>query len=243
MKNVKSFKFIILILGILLLSGCESKTNLLITSDQKVIEETSAYQSNKVLSKYNTSVEAALKQYGESYKDMISPEDYSYKYTIGATTSFGTIYKTHKSLESFIDSTTFHGLYETALISHEKDGTSFKATGENYIYILFEEPEGYGNSEAMLTKVEVAIQFQNKVLSNNADSYDEKTNTYTWIFTPNNQSKYIEFKIGKQMRYDIIFNYYLEHYLPIFIIGGIILLIALFGGLILYRKVRSTNEI
>ena len=48
--------------------------------------------------------------------------------------------------------------------------------------------------------VTVLQEFENKVIDNNADKYDKKTNTYSWIFTKDNHNKSIKFSYDKSIK-------------------------------------------
>ena len=88
--------------------------------------------------------------------------------------------------------------------------------------------------------ITVNIRFHNKVVENNADKYDEKTNTYTWVLNADPASGNVMYSIDKnEKRYDIIFQDFINDNLFTIIASGVILV----SGLLIYLYFRNKNRV
>lgn len=239
MKTGKYLKLIIITGIMLFFCGCTVDVDLIVTADREVIETISVSQNNEVLLKNNPSLKDAMINYGDAYSNLFQNEGYKYDYEIGTSQSTGFAKKTYKSLQEYITSTTYKTIYETANITENNGILSFKAAGTNYLNIVFEESETPGDLEAMFNEVNLNIQFHNKVVSSNADSFDENTNTYTWIFNRNDLNRYIEFDISKDQRFDISGTYLIQKYMPILIVGGITILLILY---VIFKLIKHSGK-
>lgn len=233
-------KKLILILCCFLLTGCTAKYDMTIDSKNKLHESFTFIADNSILKMDNYDLKESINQRIQGYKKAPELQSYKINYKIGKTTTTFHFKSPVLSVDQLNAFSIFKNAFEEVQVLKEGKNTIFQTVGEYYYYNIFGETN---DADSYAIDAEINITVHNKVLENNADKVDEKTNTYTWYLKSDQLEKSISIKYSNQKRYDVIFNYYLTEYLPFIVIGGIILLIALFGGLILYRKVRSTNEI
>lgn len=233
-------KKLIFLICCFVLTGCTAKYDMTITSNNKFQESFTFIADNSILKMDNYTLKESIKQRIDGYKNAPELKDYKITYKIGeknTTFHFKSPFLTIKQLNQ--SSILKNGFEEIQLLKEGKN-TIFQTVGEYYYYHIFGETN---DADGYSIDAQVSITPHYKVLKNNADKVDEKTNTYTWYLKSNELEKSLQLKYSNQKRYDVIFNYYLKEYLPFLVIGGIILLILVTGGFIFYRKYKSTNEI
>lgn len=130
-------------------------------------------------------------------------------------------------------------MYEEANIIKKKNSIRFEATGYNYFDIIFGEMDSL-EEHSMVKEVKINIQFENKVIDCNADFIDATSNTYTWIFTPENYDKRIQFEVGNEVRDDIFEQSFMDKYGILIISISIVL--CLFVSVSIYQRWKKKNQ-
>ena len=176
---MKIKKIIIIIIFLFILTGCTSTVNLEITDnivheqiiiDDQVTPKSSFREYQPVYYKDNVAdTEPDIKENKKEYykKEIIDNKiNYSYAFRIND-------YNESNAMKSVFSS--------SAIVFSEATGITELYTSSDGVYVF----DIYPN----LTKLEVNITTELEVEENNADSVSG--NTYTWVFTPNNNKKNI----------------------------------------------------
>lgn len=233
-------KLLVLLPFLILITGCSIKCDLRIGTNLSVKETITIKESNKTLSLYNTNLKDIPKQRMNEYKNIdefkqlkLKKEIFENDFTGGVVTA------EYSSLNNYKSSGTILSLFSDVSITDLGNVTNVQIT--DYNPSSFFEPE---DTNIDMENIEVNIRFHNKILDNNAQSYDEKTNTYKWVLTSDINSGNISFSIDKNAkRYDIIIKDFLDDNKYTLITLAIILITL--GGItvIYYNKNRNANKI
>lgn len=234
-------KLIILVTLLLFLSGCEIKYNLLITDEEKIKETISVNIPNETIANYNMSIPEFLDYYSNIYQQNEGYENFNITSKEGKSISSITAVREYGSLDEYKNSYSFKSLFNTATIERIGKYVSF-TTSDNLFLQSIKNDELVESSEANKT-YEISIKFYNEVANHNADKVDKKNNIYTWKINKNTTKDTIYFKIGPDVRYDVMIMDYIQNNLfSIIIIGGIFIFIIVLS-LYFYIKVKKSNEI
>lgn len=232
---MKKNKILLLIISIILFSGCSAKVNLIVDTNKNLIEKASVsidrkflenmYSSTDEIDKYYTNL---LGQYNDKFKlDIKTKNDLV----------VGNLKKSSGKLNKL------DGI-EKVLVKE------VSSNYDSYTIVLSDELKNYFSpnleidveSEGLLEDLTINIQFFNGVSSSNADYFNNSTNTYTWTFNKNNFDKTIEFSLTDSKRYDIIIPYFIINNIAlIFLIIFVIILII--GGIFIAYKSSKENQI
>lgn len=191
-------KKLIIILGfVLVFSGCTVDYNITIKNSGAAIEKMSVDVEKK---NQSTSYEKVKKDIENEYDQTL--KKYRYGYNISNENNI-IKFKLSKMnyLNNIADNSLYQALYEKAELFESNNIVNFRSIGNNYIGDLF-VTKNYEENISFNKNVDalrINIQFENKILSHNADKYDKKTNTCTWIFTPDDYNKSIQFSYDKSV--------------------------------------------
>ena len=94
-----------------------------------------------------------------------------------------------------------------------------------------------------IQKINIKIQFHNKVIQSNADIVDKKNNLYTWVITRSDHTKKISFQLSSQKRYDIILTEFLNQYKWLLLLIGGLLISLIIGYFIIKEQIKRKNRI
>lgn len=232
-------KVLCLMIILIFLTGCTADYNIIITSNNKVIEDVKISEDKNVLITHFKDLQEAKESFKVSYESFLKKNKYISKYKITDTSLDGLFYRKSNSFDSILSLDFFQTMFGTAEVDNTKEYTSFKTTKFNP-YGTFVDEEGLN---PLIDKININIQFHNKLLENNADSFNEDTNIYTWTITPEEFEKSIEFKIGKEKRYDIIITYLWKQYWVALVVGFSLLVIIIVSILRLIKMTNDANKI
>jgi len=231
---------LLLIIPILFLTGCSVNYNLRVDSNLNFKEEATILENNEILQIYNQNLKLVPKQKFSQYESVKSFEPYKLKKEIFEDNKTGGVITANfNGKESLENSILFKSLFSDLNINEYSNIISFQTIGYNTSFFVPETDPNF-----FLEDIIVNIRFHNKVVENNADKYDEKTNTYTWVLTTEQDSGNIFFSLDKnQKRYDIIFKDFIEDNL--FAIISVLVIVV--SGFLIYmyfvRKNKSINKI
>jgi len=137
------------------------------------------------------------------------------------------------------------------LANWEKEGDFHKLTGSlncqrfgmDYLLIIEEINLQQGACDG---PIEINIRFQHHILEHNADSYDERSNIYTWVINPGEEEREFSITISESVRWGLVMqDFFTSNYSLIIIIVVVVGL----GVLGLYflrrynlRKTKITKE-
>lgn len=233
---MKKIKFLIILIAIYIFSGCSAQVNLTVTTNKNILEDLKVTVDNEYISGYFND----LSEIKKNYKLLLDEYDNKYDFKVKKSGN-NIVGKVSKKGKLNVGTTT--GL-ESALFKNISEDNS------NYTLVLSDEIVSYltpdleidVDENALLNNITINIQFHNVVSNTNSDSYNNATNTYTWIIDKTNLDKNIEFTITNEKRYDIIIAYLLKKYID-FIILGVIAIIITIIILLIAQKSKHENEI
>lgn len=237
---MKRRKFLILGLLIFIITGCSVDYDLVITSNHKVKEEIKLYVKNDQLIDDSNSVRGYLKKQIASYKNTNDYNYYDFSYKVGKDISYVQLKTWYPSMERYQDVSSYKTLFENINYLKQEKYTIVETYGKYFYSSIYGESP---DPEFVMGDINVKIRVHNKVIENNADKFDEKTNTLEWKITSNDLNKSIYFKLGKTKRYDIIvidmFMLNKDVLMPLLGICVLIIIISYYW----YRKISKNNEI
>ncbi len=239
MKNFR--KIIIIVLLILMLSGCKTSCNVELKKDGKVVEKVETVTnigkniSKKQLLNY---IDIEIK----NYKKLLEYGNYKYEIIENKNNIEVSIFKTHSSLCSYFQNTIFNQ-YKYQHIKCEDDG--------DYIIIkndtpIIEDCE-YCLDEFNLNDIAFSLKLPVAAIENNADEIKE--NTYIWYFNKNTEKdKNFYIKISNSDLKKIKEEYKNEqilqkknNYIKTGIIGLIIIVLITCITCLLFKKYKSNK--
>lgn len=236
-------KIIFCLLSILFLCGCSAKVNLVVTSNEHLEENVSIWNSWINFSNNNSSVDEVISSYRQSYGNLLKDNNYAIEYNTSNGLIKANITSTSHHLNNVSNSFGFQQLFKNMQIEKQDSGKKYTLIYNDQVISFFEDTLGIGEDESMFfDEIELNIQFHNKVIEDNSDSYNSATNTYTWFITKDNLDKNIEFVLTNEKRYDIIIPYFIKKYLAYIILGSFIVAILIFVSIIIYKS-KKENEI
>lgn len=231
MKNHKLFA---LIISCLLLTGCTVDYNIEIKNDDTVIE-------NIKLNGQNVNDDKEFKNLKKEIKNQLSHSlsKYEYQYDINNDKNRVLVEINKKSnFESLLNDSLYNNYFEDYEFFVNKGIKTFKNVGTNYLLELFvtKNYEQDLNIRKEVDILNINIKFENIVTDHNADKYDKKTNTYTWIFTENDIQKTINFSYDTAQLFKEENKFNFSNITVI--IGIILIVIAIFITIFIvaYRK-------
>ena len=231
MKKYTIFLFI----SILFFTGCTVDYNIYIKSDHTLDENIQISDSISNLEQTGYTIDDIVSSKIQSYSEDINENNYSLKQEKNNDTVTVSLISKNKTMDKFIKMPYFEKMFNGADINDDDNSFSFKTNGLYNQSGLFYDLSGVVD-EGFVDKININIKFEDKVLDNNADIYDEKNNTYTWIINSETEEKSIYFMlkqsnkaVNKKQKNKS--NTKIDITLFISLIGGlaIILLISLVG--------------
>lgn len=224
-------KKLILIILCLFCFGCEAKYELTINEDLTVNEAITGLEDEDFYNNYYKSTKERVISFMTETKDEYLNELGYSKQIVNQGNLTGALFS-HKfnSLEEYFEkSQAYSQFYEE--INYEMENGIVDIKLENQLLKNEDSIERYD-----IDNCDISITLPFKVKSNNADSVDKKTNTYTWNLN-NEKGKDIKIKFDTNRIYK-----YKDFNMAPYLISGIVV----FCGtiiFILYRKNKKNNKI
>ena len=233
----------IMIIVMLLLSGCTVTENVNVSSSGKTKEEIKILSATSEISENNTIVNNYLDSIIDKYRKAFSAKGYSYDKIIDMDKESGLkVNKDYDNICNFVNNTGFSQyLYKKITCQETEYYYEIKSEGENIFYCP-------GCSDfPHIDKINLNINLPVKAEEDNAD--DVSGNTYTWIYDKDtSKSKSIYLKINKETikernkeeKKEIKKSKSISN---IMIIGGIIIVLLLIGvvAYTLYKRYKSNK--
>ncbi len=235
----KKYKLFLLLCSLIFITGCNIDYNLTIDSKQRIKETSVITEDNDILKVYNDSLEVVPEQTFYQYKSLTGFKYYKLDQKIFNEDSTGAkLIANFDNFDEYKESLLFGRLFDNLSINEYGNMLSVVASGYHQDFFASEEDENFN-----VKQINVNIKFHNKVTDNNADEYDEKENTYTWILKAND-NKSISFSIDKnEKRYDIIIKDFLTNNLITIIVTISIILLILIIATYFSIKNKHANKI
>lgn len=235
-------KKILILICVLLLTGCSVDYNLVITDKQEVREKfTVAIDNTSILERYDT-IDEFLNYYTEYYPEIKGFEYYNIKgKKQNNNVTILKVNSKYNSLKEYTKSKGYISMFSNALVETQGKYTTFKSSENFYLKKL--KSDTLMEGDIYYDEFKINIKFYNKVVSHNADIVDEKNNIYTWIVTKDNAKDTVEFKTSGEKRYDVIIKDYIENNIVATSIVGGLVLILIIGGIAFYINYRKNQEL
>ena len=232
-------RIIILLVSILLLTGCSVKYDITITDTEKIKEQITITVDNETALKNSNSLDEYLDYYSNIYTENQGYGEFDVKTKKGKEFSKFIVKNTYNNLTDYTNSFSFLSMFNKASI--ERVGNYVTVTTSENEYLKTINGDEFLDEEFFYDDFQISIKFYNKVVNHNADYVDEKNNVYTWDVTKNNPKEYMTFKYSNEKRYDVIIkDWVMINLLPIIIIGTF--LIFVIGFTIYIYIVRKNND-
>lgn len=187
---MKKIKYLLIIVCILLLTGCTVKSNITVNYDGKVSEEVYLLNKNKMFESDRYSFKEVIDMMVKPYQDVINLKKYSYSYENGKNLSGAKVYKNYDNICSYFGNSAFNQ-YVYKYISCKEDNYYIEVQNATpyipYCSQCAEWPE--------LGDVELRIKLPISAEEQNADDIDGTT--YIWKYDKNTKDKNFYLKINK----------------------------------------------
>ena len=225
-----------MLIFLFVLSGCSFDVNLTINNNYEIKQKAKFTIENDTILLSNNSVKDYLNELITSYADT----EYKLKKFFGNNNSGIIFMLGYTDFNSYIKNADFASVYQNPQVDIKDKTLSFASGEGDYDSIFSEGPDPLAPS---LDELKINIKFYNEVVESNADSYDKKNNTYTWVITNEKRPESISFKTSKKIRYDIMFKDLVEEYFVSVIIFCVGLSLIIFLFLRFKRRINFNNEV
>lgn len=200
---MKKFKLIAVLLLINLCCGCTVNYNIIMKEDHTIDENVVFTQDNSELEGTEYTIEESINSKIESYQDDLKKANFKVSTDFNSDKAVVSLDRKNSLISSFTKLSYFQKMFNLAEIE-EKDGKySFKTTGVYNQAGLFYDLSGI-TDDGYIDDLNINIQFYNKVISCNGDSFNEYTNTCTWNINKDTTEKSIEFVLSDEVVEGII---------------------------------------
>lgn len=188
----KNIILLSLITSIFLLSGCTVESNIIIKNDGSVFQDGTVVVNKKIDKKNQNEVKNKIIS---EYKRLDKNLNVSFKNNITVSVN-----NEKNSLKEFFDNSNINLLYDDYEIVENNETLIFYTVGYPIYYDLLymQEDTKLEYYKELVDKIIINIQFENKVISSNADIIDEDKNIYTWVLDKSNLDKTIKFSCDKK---------------------------------------------
>ena len=162
-----------IIIFLLLITGCSVNYNLVINEDLTILEETKLTGTKDFFANYyKTTKTNVLKSYLDIYGETLDENDYKYE-LVKEDTPYVEVKKTYNNVSDFTKKSIFLGDYFDE-VKYSEDGNIKKIETSGY---LKGSPDN-NDDKFYLSNFEVSINCPYKVTNHNAKKVDKATNTY-----------------------------------------------------------------
>jgi len=236
-------KKLLLVIAILIITGCSGKYDLTITDDKKVNEKFIISVSNKEIENSNYTVDEYLDHYSHIYTSSSNFKTYNITTKKDSPNSHFIVESSYKTLDDYIESNSFKSMFSSAEIVDTGKYLTFTTSRNEYIQSL--KNDMLISEDSKYDSFQINIKFYNEVVEHNADKVDKKNNIYTWYVDENENinDSYIHFKLGPKVKYFVKFKDFIKKNLvTLIVIGSFIVLIAISGLYLIYKN-KKNNEI
>lgn len=174
-------KIVMLVISILLLTGCSVKYNLTINEDLTVTEEAYLTGTESFFANYyKTTKTNVLKSFIDIYKDVLDENNYTYELKEDKI-PYVIVNNKYDSVNNYINkSKLFNGYFDE--IKYTEDGNIRKIETVGFNDNNPDDPERFNVKE-----LTISITCPFKVKNHNAKDVDKKTNTYYYDLSNNHK--------------------------------------------------------
>ena len=188
-------KFLILII-MLLLTGCSVNYNISINDDLKVVEKASIRGSEKLYNTYyrNSKIDV-LSSLLDNYEDELKNNNYEYKLN-DTNEPYINIQKEYNGIEEFLNNSKLFNDYFDE-ISYNKDGNIVKIETIGFNPNEEDNPERFN-----VDNINIAITSKYEIKNSNASKIDEDNNIYYFNLNGNMDDFKILLEIDTSKKFD-----------------------------------------
>ncbi len=185
-------KILILIMFVVILTGCQVKYNVVINEDLTINEDAKLTGTEDFFNNYyKTTKTNVLKSMLEIYQDILDEDSYSYE-IVEETVPYVHVTKKYNNVNEYINNSKLFNEYFDE-IKYSEDGNIRKI---ETIGINENDPD---NPERFnIKELEISITTPFKVVNHNAKSVNKKTNTYYYELNEKNDKILLEYNISKK---------------------------------------------
>ncbi len=230
---MKKYKLLFLVILVVILTGCQSTTSIIINKDLSVSEETWITQDTEFWNNfYKTSPASLINEAlsDEKNKKFLIDNNYTYRTEISNSFKGVILEKNYSSLEEYSSNSALAKIPFDKLI-YQQNGNiiSVKTEGFNSYQDIVED------LDAILVKyAKISVSVPYIVTEHNADKVDKVNNVFTWEIDKETTEKSIVLEFDQSR----LFIKHLDLYISL---GIILLLLSILG--VWYLKIRKSNKI
>lgn len=189
---MKWFKYVFVIIVVMILSGCTVSSNINVSSSGKVSENVKIVEESSNISENSNIISNYLNSITNKYKKAFEAKNYSYNKILDVNKESGLeVKKDYDNICEFVNDTGFSQyLYKKITCSENDYYYEIKSEGENIFYCP-------GCSDfPHIDKINLNITLPVRAEEDNSDNVSG--NTYTWVYDKEtNKSKSIYLKVNK----------------------------------------------
>lgn len=186
-------KVFLLVICLLILTGCSAEYNLSIDKDLKVKEEVDIYESDSYfdefyLDTHSTIINRTLtieNEEGISNKQLLENNNYNYKFTANGINAI----KTYNSIKDYINNTIFKNQPFKTIEYVENNGL-ITVTAKDFVEY---DPECIGQYDVEFYKINLKSEYQ--IINSNANYVEENKGSCYWIIDSNREPFELSFTI------------------------------------------------
>ena len=226
---------------LILLTGCTIKADIVVNYDGSVVESVKVLSYNDLFGKNNENLKHVVDTKINQNKTILEYKNYSYDYEYGKELSGAKVYKNYNSICNYFGNSAFNQYVYKYMECTENDYYYEIKNATEYIPYCIE----CGDWPA-LDDVELRISLPVAAEEQNADEIDG--NTYVWKYDENTKDKNFYLKISKSSLKQNEEEYIREQKNKktlkktiVFGIVGIVVIIVVATGTILYKKYKKNN--
>lgn len=190
----KNIILLFLIAFIFLLSGCSIENNIVIKSNGSIYQNGTIVINKKINKSEQNDIR---KKIIDEYSILNNDLDISFNDKINVKSS-----EKYNNLSKYLEKSNIDMMFDDYEIIENNDSVSFYIVGHPIYYLLMymQEDIKLEKYQELVDKIIINIQFENEVITSNADEINKKENVYTWIFDKNDLEKDIKFEYNKNKK-------------------------------------------
>ena len=244
----KKIKFLLLLLIVIVVSGCDAEYNITIHENLAIEEKITFMEKNDAIYLYTSSINGYIDSFIIQMGDQYSVDNYDVKKEIGDTVSGIEAVRPYNDFESLTENNILIGEIYDEMSMNIDDYNNLVELNFKSINKRYEIFYGDLHSDALLSNINIVIELPYEVVRSNADSIDKTKNRYTWYYDKDVAYKDVEiiFDKGKLVKNnffdELLSSFKGGNYLTYLVIGGIVFLIFI-AGLYVIARINHNNSI